>query len=151
MVSLNVQAPDGKSLTVQVPDGFDPSKYGDLADDALSHYTSNNPQSEGPATSFLRAIGNQLPLGAQFAALASKLPYSQQMAANNAQLAADKAQHPVAYGAGAGIGALGPGLIPAVGEAMAANPMTAGAILGGTNAINLMFEANKINNASVTL
>src|SRR5258706_1848515 len=40
MASLNVHAPDGKTLTVQVPDGTDPSQYGSLADDALHHYSS---------------------------------------------------------------------------------------------------------------
>lgn len=41
MASLNVHAPDGKTLTVQVPEGTDPGQYGALADDALSHYTAS--------------------------------------------------------------------------------------------------------------
>lgn len=41
MASLNVHAPDGKTLTVQVPEGTDPSQYGSLADDALHHYASS--------------------------------------------------------------------------------------------------------------
>lgn len=40
MASLDVKAPDGKTLTVQVPDGTDPTKYGLLADEAVQHYTS---------------------------------------------------------------------------------------------------------------
>lgn len=44
MASLNVHAPDGKTLTVQVPEGTDPGQYGALADDALSHYTQSTQQ-----------------------------------------------------------------------------------------------------------
>lgn len=44
MASLSVHAPDGKTLTVQVPEGTDPSQYGHFADDALSHYTQSTEQ-----------------------------------------------------------------------------------------------------------
>lgn len=53
MASLNVHAPDGKTLTVQVPEGTDPNSYGSLADDALQHYvasTSKPPESLMDAT-----------------------------------------------------------------------------------------------------
>lgn len=52
MASLNVHAPDGKTLTVQVPEGTDPGQYGSLADDALSHYAQSaqqQPQGIGDA------------------------------------------------------------------------------------------------------
>lgn len=136
MASLEVKASDGKTLEVNVPDGTTPDKYGALADDALSHYTSQNQPSEGGIGSFLRGVGNQLPLGNQFAALVSKGPYSQNMQAINDATARDKAQNPVAYGGGAVAGTVAPAMVPGVGEAMAANPMTAGGILGGTGAIS---------------
>lgn len=137
MASLNVQAPDGKTLTVDVPPGTDPSNYGALADDALSHYTTTVSQpSEGKIGSFLRGIANQMPLGNQFASLVSKGPYSQNLQAIKDITAQDKAQNPVSYGAGAVTGAVAPAAIPGVGELMVANPMTAGAIMGGANAIS---------------
>jgi hypothetical protein len=40
MATLRVQASDGKTLKVQVPEGTDPSQYGSFADDALAHYNS---------------------------------------------------------------------------------------------------------------
>lgn len=137
MARLNVSAPDGKTLTVDIPPGTDPSKYGDLADDALNHYTTTvNAPSEGTVGSLLRGIANQIPLGNQFASLVSKGPYSQNMQAINDATARDKTQNPIPYGAGAVAGTVAPSLIPGVGEAMAANPMTAGAIMGGTNSIS---------------
>lgn len=135
MASLTVDTPDGKTLSVDVPEGTDPSKYGALADDAVSHYSSLNPPSESGPMSLFRGIANQMPLGQQFASLVSPGGYSQNMAAQNATADADKAAHPVAYGAGAATGAIAPALIPGVGETMAANPMTTGALLGGTGAI----------------
>ncbi len=140
MASLNVQTPDGKSLTVQIPDGTDQSQYGKLADDALSHYSSTvNPSpapSEGTIGSFLRGIGNQLPLGNQFAALVSPGSYSKNMADINAATERDKAQNKIAYGGGAVTGTIAPAMIPGVGEAMAANPVAANAAYGAANAIS---------------
>lgn len=137
MASLNVQAPDGKTLTVQVPDGTDPKQYGALADNAVSHYSSTvaTPASEGKVGSFLRTMGNNLPLGPQFSALVSPGKYSDNMAAINAATAKDQAAHPVISGAGSVAGAIAPALLPGIGETMAANPAATGALLGGTNAI----------------
>lgn len=140
VTSLNVKTPDGTALTVSVPDGTDPSQYGSFAASAISHYSSTvakpSDQSEGPVGSFLRTMGNNLPLGPQFSALVSPGKYSDNMAAINAATAKDQAAHPIVSGAGSVAGAVAPALIPGVGEAMAANPAIAGAALGGTNAIS---------------
>lgn len=45
MANLTVHAPDGKTLTVQIPEGTDQNHYGALADDALDHYTQSISQS----------------------------------------------------------------------------------------------------------
>lgn len=39
MASLTVPTPDGKTLTVNVPEGTNPNSYGAMAEDALQHYT----------------------------------------------------------------------------------------------------------------
>jgi hypothetical protein len=51
MASLTVKTPDGKSLSVQIPPGTDPSQYETLADDALQHYTAAN--APGPIASIV--------------------------------------------------------------------------------------------------
>lgn len=42
MASLSVKASDGKTLTIQIPPGTDPSKYGALVDEVMAHYNSQN-------------------------------------------------------------------------------------------------------------
>jgi hypothetical protein len=93
-------------------------------------------KSEGVFGSLLRGMGNNMPLGNQFSALVSPGKYSDNMAAINEATANDKAAHPVAYGSGAVAGTLAPALVPGVGPMMAANPLTTGALMGGTNAIS---------------
>lgn len=106
-----------------------------VPDSSQGYFVPDENSGEGSVMSFIRAAGNQMPLGAQFAALVSPGKYSENMAAQNAAIAQDKTTHPIAYGAGAVSGAVAPTLIPGVGPLMAANPMTAGAMIGGTNAI----------------
>lgn len=99
-------------------------------------FVPDNATSESGPMSFLRAMGNQMPLGNQFSALVSPGPYSSNLEAIKNTTQQDKAVHPIAYGSGAVTGAVAPALIPGVGEAMAANPMTTGALFGGTNAVS---------------
>lgn len=39
MATLNITAPDGKKLSIQVPAGTDPSKYEGIVDEVVQHYT----------------------------------------------------------------------------------------------------------------
>lgn len=145
MDNLNVQAPDGNTLTVKVPEGTDPKQYDHLADDALSHYSANH---DGAFTSFMHAVENQMPLGSQFTSLVSPGKYSDNMAAISNNLAQNNVAHPIASGAGSITGAVGPALIPGVGELIAANPMTAGAALGATGAVaNTDIQKNPVEAA----
>lgn len=61
MASLDVHAPDGKTLTVQVPEGTDPSQYGSLADDALHHYTASTGGSP-PIGYVAKQVLNMMPI-----------------------------------------------------------------------------------------
>lgn len=135
MASLNVNASDGKTLTVQVPDGTDPAKYGDLADDALQHYSSTVRQPESGLSSAFRAFASAMPLGNQADALFSPGKYSDNLAAIKAQQAANDAEHPIADTASKIAGGIAPALIPGVGEAMAANPLSSGAALGAAGGL----------------
>ena len=47
MATLKAQAPDGKTLSIDVPDGTDPNHYAALVDDVMSHYTSSDSASTG--------------------------------------------------------------------------------------------------------
>ncbi len=96
----------------------------------------SNDKGDGSIMSFIRSVGNQMPLGKQFSALASPGSYSANMEAQNQNAAQNQAQHPIASGLGNIVGAVAPALIPGVGEAMVANPGITGAIMGGTNAIS---------------
>lgn len=101
----------------------------------VSDQSTPTPSDSG-IMSFIRGVGNNLPLGAQASALLSPGKYSTNMAAINDAVSKDKSKHPIAYGSGSILGTLAPGFIPGVGETMAANPMTSGALLGSTNAIS---------------
>lgn len=73
MASISVHAPDGKTLTVQVPEGTDPGQYGHLADDALSHYTQSiqQPSFQSQIPGILKQAGNAV-LGSSPANLTQK-------------------------------------------------------------------------------
>lgn len=49
MASLDIKAPDGKTLTVQIPNGTDPASYGSMGDEAVKHYSSTIQPSNLPS------------------------------------------------------------------------------------------------------
>ena len=135
MATLDAQAPDGKTLSIDVPEGTPPSAYPHMVEEAMAHYTSLPTGLE----SFGRAAINNLPAGGQLGALGTAAlkgtDYSQGMHEFNQKAAEAKAEHPIAYRAGAIAGTAAPLAIPGVGEAMAAAPAATGAGLGALNAI----------------
>lgn len=135
MATINAQAPDGATLSIDVPQGTDPSAYPQMVDEAVGHYMSVK---QSPIESGLRAAVNNLPAGGQLGALGTSAlkgeDYSQGMKEFNEQAAAGKAQHPIAYGTGAVAGAVAPLAIPGVGEALEGAPIASGAALGALNA-----------------
>lgn len=93
-----------------------------------------------------------MPLGSQFSALVSPGKYSDNMAAQNTALQQNRVNHPIASGAGSISGAIAPALVPGVGEMMAANPATAGALLAGTGSVaNTDLQKNPILNTASTV
>lgn len=42
MATLNITAPDGKKLSIQVPEGTDPSKYEEMVDEVVQHYNQQS-------------------------------------------------------------------------------------------------------------
>ncbi len=61
MASLNITAPDGKNLTITVPDGTDPSKYDALVEEVVKDYSGQAPQgvmgAVGAALNAARPLG----------------------------------------------------------------------------------------------
>lgn len=97
-------------------------------------------ESPGELESFGRAAVNNLPLGGQLGALGTEAlggakDYSEGLKEWNAKAAQAKAANPISYGAGAVTGAAAPLLIPGVGEALAAAPVSGSALLGAANAV----------------
>ncbi len=135
MQVYKIETPDGSSYKVE-------AENEQQANDAIQSYIPNQSSEgqdegfdiRGKLSAFMRAAGNQMPLGNQFAALASKGGYSKNLEAIKAESEKLKEENPVAYGAGAVTGAVAPTLVPGVGPMMAANPAAAGALIGGTGA-----------------
>lgn len=148
MGSYTVTTPDGQEYEVSGDD----QKVKETVNSVMSQHQSQQPQGEGSVMSFIRAAGNQMPLGPQFSALVSPGSYSDNMAAQNKAIEQDKQNHPIAYGAGAVSGAVAPALVPGVGEMMAANPMTSGAALAGSGSIaNTDLKKNPILDTAATV
>jgi len=148
MTTLHVQAPDGKTLNIPVPDGTDPSKYDSIVDDVMKDYTANNPGTpEGPGMLKSGALGlmSGVP-GAEAAvsgvesALDPKTTYAQAHQGLEDQKDAAWNAHPVAYGAGKGAGFVGTALAAPVAEGLggaAAIGAGVGALSGADAASNV--------------
>ncbi len=134
MATLSAVAPDGATLNIDVPPGTDPATYGNMVDDAVSHYTANQQTPIESVESFGRGALRNFP-GAQQAVamaapelnkigLADEPTYSGEIShlTNAAEQA--KAQNKGAYDAGAIFGTALPLAIPGAGEALgAAGPL----------------------------
>src|ERR1700686_4433488 len=114
MATLNIQAPDGKTLNVDIPPGTDPSKYDSIVDDVMKDYTSGD---QGPGALKSGALGlmSGIP-GAETAVSGVESAFTPQTYAEAHQgLEQAKNQawdtHPYAYGGGKGLGMIGTGLV----------------------------------------
>jgi hypothetical protein len=129
-MEYKVQGPDGVQHVIDGPAGASDDEVIQQAQKLFS---------PSAVESFGRAAVNNLPAGGQLGALGTAAlkgeDYSQGMQDFNEKASEAKAEHPVAYGAGAVTGSVAPLAIPGVGEAMAAAPALTGAGLGAANAI----------------
>jgi len=113
MSTLSVQAPDGKTLDIDVT-GADPSKYSQIAEEAVNTYLNN---SQGPSALKSGAVGVMSGIPGAEAATAgiesvvNQTPFAQEH--QNLENLKNQAwqQHPVAYGAGKAAGLVGTGLV----------------------------------------
>ncbi len=117
MATLNIQAPDGKTLKIDVPEGTDPSKYDSIVDEVMKDYTGKQTAQEGPGALKSGALGvmSGIP-GAEtvVSGLESTFtPKTYEEAHQGLEQAKDQAweNHPVAYGAGKGAGIVGTTLL----------------------------------------
>lgn len=114
MPKLKINAPDGKVIRVDVPEGSTPDQYDSLVDDVLKDYEESKVETPGTIESGARGLMSGIP-GATAAvsgiqALGDKT-YEETRREN--EIASDKAwdEHPVAYGAGKTAGIVGTGAI----------------------------------------
>lgn len=112
MPKLKINAPDGKVIRIDVPEGSTPDQYDSIVDDVLKDYEMSNIET-GTLESGARGLMSGIP-GATAAvsgiqALGDKT-YEETRRAN--ELESDKAweEHPVAYGAGKTAGIAGTAL-----------------------------------------
>src|SRR4029077_20459716 len=102
MASLKIQAPDGKTLSINVPEGTDPSQYDAIVDDVMKDYTSQeNPSKLG---SFGRGVLSGIPgaEAAQAGIESAFTPKTYEEAHQGIEDARTKdwETNPVSYGAG---------------------------------------------------
>lgn len=114
MATLNIKAPDGKTLNINVPDGTDPSKYDSIVDDVVADYTKNN-AAPGVLKSGALGLMSGIP-GAETAVSGVEsafTPKTYAEAHQGLEQAKDQAweAHPVAYGTGKVAGMAGTGLV----------------------------------------
>lgn len=129
-MEYQVQSPAGEMHVIDGPEGASDQDIAQAAQQLFG---------QGKLEAFGRAAVNNLPAGGQLGALGTAAlkgtNYSQGMEEFNKKIQEAKAEHPIAYGAGAVTGSLAPLAIPGVGEAMAAAPTLTGAGLGALNAV----------------
>lgn len=125
-----MQSPTGEMRVIDGPEGASDAEITKAAQDLFG---------QSALEAGTRAAVNNLPLGGQLGALGTAAikgtDYSQGMQEFNQKAAEAKAEHPIAYGAGAVAGSAAPLAIPVVGEAMEAAPALTGAALGAANAV----------------
>lgn len=113
MATLNIQAPDGKTLAIDVPEGTDPSQYDSIVDDVMKDYTSQNVPSE--LGSFGRGVLSGIPgaTAAQSGLEAAFTPKTYEEAHQGIEEARNKdwETNPKSYGAGKVTGLVGSSLI----------------------------------------
>jgi hypothetical protein len=125
---------DGIDFQPAGGDGIDFQAQPSAIESAVHGVVNNVPGGPQMASGLDTLAGK---MGLQVPGLAPNKPtYSENLAKNNANMAAGKAAHPVAYGAGAVTGALAPLAVPGVGEAMEAAPVATNAAIGGIDAIS---------------
>lgn len=122
MATLNINAPDGKILKINVPEGTDPSKYDSIVEEVMSDYTKNAAPAKPPASdepselgSFGRGVLSGIP-GAQAAqsgieAVLTPKTYSQAHQAIEEARDKDWETNPKSYGAGKVTGLVGSSLV----------------------------------------
>jgi len=121
MAKLKINAPDGKIIRIDVPEGATPDQYDSIVDDVLQDYESSQVETPGALKSGALGLMSGIP-GAQtvvsgIEAIGDK---TFEQAQKETEIQKDKAweEHPVAYGVGKTAGIVGtatalPASIPA--------------------------------------
>lgn len=149
MAKLKINAPDGKTLSINVPEGTNPASYDELVQNVVSDYMANKPESNEPGVMKSAALGlmSGLP-GAEtvvsgIQAIDPKVDYKDAHAKLEADKDAAWENHPVAYGAGKTAGFAGTALtLPATGTLGGAAALGAG--LGAASGVDAAADTNEM-------
>lgn len=140
MAKLKINAPDGKVLRVEIPEGTTPDQYDSMVEEVLADYETSQVETPGTLKSGALGLMSGIP-GAQtvvsgIEALGDK---TFEEAQKHTEIQKDKAweEHPVAYGAGKATGIVGSSLaIPGGAVASIPKAIATGAAMGGLSGLD---------------
>lgn len=140
MAKLKINAPDGKVLRVDIPEGASPDQYDSIVEDVLADYERSSVETPGTLKSGALGVMSGIP-GAQ--SLVSGIEAigdeTFEGAQRKTEIQKDKAweEHPVAYGAGKTAGIVGSSLaIPGGAVSTIPRALATGAAMGGLSGLD---------------
>lgn len=140
MPKLKINAPDGKVLRIDVPEGTTPDQYDSLVDDVLQDYESSQVETPGALKSAGLGLMSGIP-GAQtvMSGIEAIGDGTFEGAQRKTEIQKDKAweEHPVAYGAGKTAGIVGSSLaVPGAAMSTIPRAIATGAAVGGLSGLD---------------
>lgn len=141
MAKLKINAPDGKVIRVDIPEGTSPDKYDSMVEEVLADYESSKVETPGALKSGALGVMSGIP-GAQtvvsgIEALGDK---TFEEAQKETEIQKEKAweEHPVAYGAGKTAGLIGSSLaVPSSAVTTIPRAIATGAAMGGLSGLDV--------------
>lgn len=76
MATLEIQAPDGKTLEIEVPAGTDPSQYDQIVEDVIRDYSPSKVEAPQLSTGLQAMTGSMSPVGPSLLPKEAQVPYT---------------------------------------------------------------------------
>ncbi len=114
MPKLKINAPDGKTIRIDVPQGSTPDQYDSIVDDVLADYAASKVESPGTLKSGALGVMSGVPGGQTLTSAVSAIgdkTYEQAHSELEALKGKAWEEHPVAYGVGKTAGIAGTALV----------------------------------------
>lgn len=148
MPKLKINAPDGKVLRIDVPEGTSPDQYDALVDDVLADYETSQVETPGALKSGALGVMSGIP-GAQslVSGIEAMGDKTFEEAQKHTEIQKDKAweEHPVAYGTGKAAGIVGSSLaIPGGAVSTIPRAIATGAAMGGLSGLDTTTDTSDI-------